>query len=227
MVCVDAARLRRSVVRRFVAAAVVCGLMLFGPAGTLRYWQAWVYLALLFSLIAGIVAHFLKHDPEVLERRMRTREKFAEQRLIMKLSLVVFFAPLVVPAFDRRCGWSSVPVAVVLAADALVVLAYAFFFLVLRENRYASRIVEIAEGQRVVTTGPYAIVRHPMYLAGLVLYAASPVALGSWWGLVASALLPISLVARILHEEKVLLAGLSGYREYTARTRWRLIPGVW
>jgi len=215
------------VVRRFAAAAVVCGLILFWPAGTLSYWQAWVYLALLFSLVGGIVSYFLKHDPELIERRMRTRELFAEQRLIIKLSLVVFFAPLLVPALDRRFGWSAVPVAAVIAADVLVALAYVLFFLVLRENRYASRIIEIQEGQRVVTTGPYALVRHPMYLAVLALYVATPVALGSWWGLLPSALLPVSLVARIRHEERVLLAGLDGYREYAERTRWRLIPHLW
>lgn len=222
-----AAALGRAAGRRVSAAFAVLGLMLFAAAGTLRFWQAWAYLALLLALVAGVLRYLMRRDPALLERRMRLREKAPEQRRIVARSVAVLLALFLVPGLDRRFGWSSVPVAAVLAADALVVLGYLLFLRVLRENPYASRIVEVEEGQRVVTTGPYAVVRHPMYVAVLLIYVATPLALGSFWGLAPAALIPGVLVARILSEERLLREKLDGYRAYAERTRYRLVPGVW
>jgi protein-S-isoprenylcysteine O-methyltransferase Ste14 len=224
---VEAASLRRTARRRLLAAFLVLALMLFLPAGTLRFWQAWAYLAIFLVLVTGAITYLVKHDPALLERRMRLREKAPGQRRIVVRSSVVFLALLVVPALDRRFGWSPVPVAAVVAADGLIVLGYALFLRVLRENPHASRIIEVEEGQRVVTTGPYAVVRHPMYVAVLLIYLATPLALGSFWGLAPAPLLVWALVARILGEERLLRENLDGYRAYAERTRYRLVPGVW
>jgi protein-S-isoprenylcysteine O-methyltransferase Ste14 len=157
---------------------------------------------------------------------MRTREKEPGQSLIVKLGWVWLLA-LLVPGFDYRFGWSHVPTALVLAADVLVLLGYIGFFLVLRENSYASRVIEVDEQQKVITTGPYAIVRHPMYAAISVLWAFTPLALGSYWATIGGLLIVPILVARILNEEQVLTRELAGYADYMQKTRFRILPGVW
>jgi protein-S-isoprenylcysteine O-methyltransferase Ste14 len=219
--------LTRRVLVRLAAAIALLAAVLFLPAGTLRFWEAWVYLAVLLTPISLTMAYFLKHDPELVERRMRTREKEARQRLIMRLGWIYFLAAFTLPGFDRRYGWSSVPAVVVVGADVVVLLAYGLFVLVLKENSYASRIIEVEPQQRVITTGPYAFVRHPMYAAALLMYIFSPLALGSYWAMIPSILLLWLLVARIRNEESVLLRELQGYREYTQKTRYRLVPHVW
>lgn len=213
--------------RRWFVAILILGLVIFVPAGTLDYWQAWAYIVLLGSASLCFIGYYLKRDPELILRRMKAHEKEREQRKIIWVSLPLFVAVFVVPGLDRRFLWSSVPTGIVLAAEGTILLGYLLFVLVMRENRYASRVVEVAQGQRVITTGPYAIVRHPMYVALLMMYLATPVALGSYWGIAASVWLVFILVARIRNEEKVLLAGLTGYGEYCSMTRYRLIPRVW
>ncbi len=202
-------------------------LIFFVPAGTLRYWQAWLYMAVLLVPMAGVMIYFLKHDPELMERRMRTREKERPQKAVIALSYPAFLAAFLVPGFDRRFGWSSVPPVLVVATDLVVLAGYALFILVIRENRYASRVVEVEAGQEVVTTGPYAVVRHPMYVANILIYMASPLALGSFWALIPAVVTPCVMVARILNEEKVLRERLPGYAEYLDKVRYRLVPGIW
>jgi len=201
--------------------------MLFLPAGTFHYWQAWGYLAILTIPMVLVMTYLIRKDPELLERRMRMREKEAEQRSIIKLSILFFFAAFLIPGFDKRFGWSSVPIEVIIIADAIVVGGYLLFALVLRENRYASRIIEVEKKQKVIATGPYAVVRHPMYSGALLMYGFSPLALGSYWGMIPNALLLIIIVARIRNEEKVLNQKLEGYREYTQKVKYRLAPGIW
>ena len=138
-----------------------------------------------------------------------------------------FFAAFLIPGFDKRFGWSSVPLEVIIIADAIVVGGYLLFVIVLRENRYASRIIEVEKKQKVITTGPYAFVRHPMYSGVLLMYGFSPLALGSYWGMIPNALLILLIVARIRNEEKVLKQELEGYREYTQKVKYRLVPGIW
>lgn len=212
---------------RLIGGAVVLGVTLFLAAGTVRYWQAWIFLFLLFgSMTTVLIILFLK-DPDLLERRMKAKEKERAQKRIQALIAPVLMAVWLIPGFDVRWGWSSVPVPVVVLADALFLVGYIFFFRVLRSNSYAARVVEVERGQNLMTTGPYAVIRHPMYAAILLIYPAIPVALGSYWGLVGALPLPFLLAMRIRNEEKVLLRDLPGYEAYTQETRYRLVPFIW
>jgi protein-S-isoprenylcysteine O-methyltransferase Ste14 len=211
----------------FLAAFAVIALALFVPAGTLDYWQAWLYIAVVMLPAAIVVTYFLKRDPAFLERRLSTREKEAKQQLIIKLSLPIFIIGFLLPGLDRRFGWSHVPFELAIAANAVVFLSYMLIFLVFKENSYASRTVQVEKGQKVVSTGPYAIVRHPMYLGSMFMYLATPIALGSYWALPPFVLMVPVFVFRILSEEEVLRRGLKGYKEYCKKVRYRLIPFVW
>jgi protein-S-isoprenylcysteine O-methyltransferase Ste14 len=227
MVSGDVVLLRKTLLIRFSAAFIVLALILFLTAGSLYYWQAWVYLGVLFIPLVYVVNYFLKRDPAFLERRMRVQEKERSQKRIQTFGSILFFLGFLIPGLDYRYGWSIVPIPLVLAADAVVFLGYFFIFLVFRENSYASRIVEVEAGQRVITTGPYTLIRHPMYLGVILMFLATPLALGSWWSLPVFLLLPISLVFRIRNEEELLVRELPGYAEYCEKVRYRLIPLVW
>jgi protein-S-isoprenylcysteine O-methyltransferase Ste14 len=223
----DGRRMKRGIAIRFAFMPFILGAMFFGPAGTFRYWQAWIYMTILLIPMFGLLVYFLKKDPMVLERRLRTKEKESRQKLILILGWPSILGTFFLPGFDRRFGWSAVPPALVIVADVIVLAAYLSFFLVLRENRFAGRTVEVEGEQRVITTGPYSVVRHPMYAAFMPLYVFTPLALGSFWGLVPALLMPIVFVARISDEERVLSRGLEGYKEYVGRVKYRLIPGIW
>ncbi|MFC2043042.1 methyltransferase family protein [Chloroflexota bacterium] len=212
---------------RFLGAILVLSAMFFLPAGTLAYYEAWGYLAILFIPMLFVLFYLLKNDPGLLARRMKTREREAEQKLIIKLSFIPFLLAFLLPGFDKRFGWSNVPVGMVAMADILVLLGYGIVFLVFRENRYASRVVEVEQEQTVISSGPYAMIRHPMYLGSLLLYILSPLALGSYWAMIPAILIIPVIIARIRNEESVLARDLSGYQEYMQKTRYRLIPGMW
>jgi protein-S-isoprenylcysteine O-methyltransferase Ste14 len=212
---------------RFIPGFFVLGGMFFLPAGTFAYWEAWTYIAVLFIPMFFVFIYLVKKEPELLARRMKMKEKEAEQKLIIKLSYIPFLVAFLLPGLDKRFGWSNVPVVVVLIADILVLLGYGIFFLVLKENPYASRIVEVEPEQTVITSGPYARVRHPMYSGVLLLYIFSPLALGSYWAIIPTIFIIPVILARILSEEKILLRDLDGYEEYMQKTRYRLIPGIW
>jgi len=220
-------RLAITALVRLVAAFVILLGFFLLSAGTVAYWEAWAYMTVLFVPMTLVLVYLFWKDPGLLERRMRTREREAEQGLVVKLGSLCYLLIFLLPGFDRRFGWSEVPVVAVVVADILFLLGYGLFVLVLRENSYASRVVEVEEGQRVITTGPYAIVRHPMYVAVIVIFVATPVALGSWWAVLPALPLIALLVARIRNEEKVLLRELEGYSEYSQVTKYRLIPGAW
>ena len=199
----------------------------FLPAGTWSYWEAWVYLVILFTPMIGVMAYLIRNDPKLLQRRLQLKERRVEQKNILKLSYPLFILFFLLPGFDKRFGWSGASVGAVIAADFLALLGYGIFFLVLRENSYASRIIEVQAGQKVISSGPYAIIRHPMYLGVMLLYMFSPLALGSWLSMILTLpLIPI-LVFRIRDEEKALELELEGYKEYMQKTRYRLIPGIW
>ena len=219
--------LARKVYVRIALILPVLWAIFFIPAGTLAYWEAWLYLAVILIPFAVVVRYFLKKNPEFLERRMQTREREPAQRQLIGLSLLWFILAFILPGLDRRFGWSDVSVPVVLAADLLVLLGYGIIVLVFRENQYASRTVQVEQGQQVITTGPYALVRHPMYVGTMVMYLASPLALGSYWALIPALLIIPILVIRIVNEEKVLVRDLPGYPEYRQATRYRLLPGIW
>lgn len=215
------------VVFRFVLAIVVLGLVFFLSAGTLTYWHAWVYCGILFIPMFFVLLYLLKNDPALLERRMRMKEKARPQKLVIKLATCVYAFACLIPGFDYRFKWSSVPIVLVITSDIIVFLGYLLFFLVLRENSYASRVVEVEKGQQVISSGPYAFIRHPLYLAVLIMLFFSPIALGSFWALITVIPMPLLLAFRIKDEEGLLVKELVGYQEYTQRVRYRLIPMIW
>lgn len=219
--------LSKRVYLRIAIAFPVLALLLFLPAGTLNYWQAWVYLGVLFIPMAFVFGWMLQNMPDLLERRMHMKEREPAQKKIILFTFPYFLLAFLLPGLDQRFGWSDVPAWLALAANGLVFLGYMITVAVFRANRYASRVVEVDEQQQVIDSGPYALVRHPMYTGATLMYLASPLALGSYWAMIpALAIIPI-LVARALNEEQVLSRELAGYKEYMQRVRWRLIPYVW
>ena len=174
-----------------------------------------------------IMFYFLKKAPELLARRMKFKEKEAEQKLIIKLSLIPFLLAFVLPGIDKRLGWSEISVPIIVAADVFVIIGYMFVFLVFKENQFASRVIEVEKGQKVIQSGPYRLVRHPMYLGSMLMYIASPLALGSYWAIIPALFIIPIYIARILNEESVLTKELEGYSEYKLKTRYHLVPGIW
>jgi protein-S-isoprenylcysteine O-methyltransferase Ste14 len=221
------AGLKKQVYLRLIAAPVVLGLMLFVPAGSFFYWQAWLYCGVIFVPLVFAVRYFLRNDPELLERRMKMQEKEGGQQCIVNISAVIFLIGFLLPGLDYRFGWSAVPGALVLAADAIVFLGYLITFLTLRENSFASRIIEVDKEQKVIATGPYAYIRHPMYLGTIIMFLFTPLALGSFWAVIPFLALPAFIVFRILDEEAVLRRELPGYQEYCGTVRYRLVLGIW
>lgn len=211
----------------FLFGLLTTGAMLFLPAGTLDYYGAWLFVFLLFTpiFIVGIVL-FLR-NPALLHKRLEMREREKEQRGVVSLSGLLLVFSLVLSGFDFRFGWSLVPDAVVVLASVLLLVGYVLYAEVLRENVYLSRVVEVQEGQIVIDTGLYGIVRHPMYLAVSLLYIAIPLVLGSWWALLPMSLCVLLLLVRIKNEELLLHQGLPGYTEYTKRVQYRMIPFLW
>jgi protein-S-isoprenylcysteine O-methyltransferase Ste14 len=205
-------------------------LLLFVPARTIHYWQAWVYLSIFTGASLFTTLYLMRKDPALLKRRMRggpMAEKRAVQKFIMLCALVGFVALLVVPALDHRFGWSSVPPYGVALGDLLVAIGLYFVFLVYRENTFTSATIEVAKNQKVITTGPYAIVRHPMYASGFLYLLGTPLALGSYWGLLALAAMMPFLIWRLFDEERFLANNLPGYSEYQTKVRHHLVPFVW
>lgn len=201
--------------------------MFFIPAGTLDYWQAWLYLASFFVPAALILAYFSAASPEFLERRMQYGEKEKQQQLVQIAGGLIFIAGFLLPGLDRRFGWSSVPVELVLAADLLAIIGYALIFWVFKVNSFAGRTIRVEKGQKVISNGPYSAVRHPMYLGGSLMYLATPIALGSYVAIFPFLLWLPLICYRIKNEEEVLCRELKGYREYMKKVKYRIIPGVW
>ena len=214
----------------FLRAALVVptlALIIMLPAGRWNYWQGWMYILTLIIPMFFIFPYLLKNDPALLERRMRMREKEAVQRKIVSLSYLYFLVAFILPGLDIRFSWLNVPPIVSIIADVFAFAGYMVFFWVLVTNSFVSRVVEVETNQRVISTGPYAFVRHPMYSGVIIMYLASPVALGSYWALLPAVLIVPLLIARIYNEEQVLLRDLPGYKEYTQSVVFRLIPGIW
>jgi protein-S-isoprenylcysteine O-methyltransferase Ste14 len=225
-------QLSQSKVIKLVGSRLILGIpalfiILFLPAGTFAFWEAWVYLAILLIPMSFIMFYFLKKAPEILVRRMKFKEKEVEQKLIIKIAYIPFLLAFILPGIDKRLGWSNVPIALIVTAEIFVFIGYAVFFLVIKENQFASRIIEVEKGQKVIQSGPYRFVRHPMYLGAILMYVASPLALGSYWAVIPAVFIIPIFIARILNEESVLIKDLEGYADYRLRTRYRLIPGIW
>ncbi|MBP1761635.1 MAG: Isoprenylcysteine carboxyl methyltransferase [Firmicutes bacterium] len=205
---------------------IVMGLVLFLPAGSFRFWQAWILWSIFSILTLFITAYFLKKDPGLLSRRMNVKEK-EPQPLIIRILSILAMLTYVVPGFDFRFHWSAVPVWLVIVANIMVFLGYVLIIAVFRENSYASTVIQVEEEQQVISTGLYAMVRHPMYLGLLIMELFTPLALGSYWALIFAILFIPTNVSRIKKEEAVLLHGLPSYKEYLLKTRYRLIPFIW
>lgn len=202
-------------------------LIIILPAGRWDYWQGWMYIATLFIPMFFVLAYFIKNDPALLERRMRMREKESAQRKIIAVSYLYFLVAFILPGLDVRFGWSNVPALVSILANLVVFAGYMIFVWVMTVNSFLSRTVQVDAGQTVVSTGPYAIVRHPMYFGVSLMYIASPLALGSYWALIPALVIVPLLAARILNEEEVLLRELAGYAAYRQKVKYRLLPGIW
>jgi protein-S-isoprenylcysteine O-methyltransferase Ste14 len=214
----------------FASLILFLAIALFAPAGTLRFWQAWLYLFLFASSSAAITIYLWKRDQALLSRRVSAgpvAEKTRAQQIIQLFASMGFLAILVVPSLDRRFSWSHVPLWIVLAGDLLVVLGFYIVFKVFCANTFTGATVEVTEQQTVISTGPYAFVRHPMYSGALIMLLGTPLALASWWGLIAFVLMVALIVLRLLDEEKLLLTNLPGYAEYVTKVKYRLLPPVW
>ena len=202
-------------------------LLLFIPAGTLRYSGGWLFIALLFipMLIMGFV--LIRKDPALLEKRLNAKETQNEQKGVVAVSGIMFLAGFILAGLDRRFGWTSIPGWAVAAGAVIFLVGYLMYAEVMRENSYLSRTVEVQSGQKVIDTGLYGIVRHPMYTATILMFLAMPVILGSLVSLAVFLIYPVVIVRRIGNEEEVLEKGLEGYTEYKKKVKYRLVPFIW
>jgi protein-S-isoprenylcysteine O-methyltransferase Ste14 len=216
--------------RTFLLGAIALGILLFLPAWTLAYWQAWVFIVVFMASVNAIGVYLSLKDPALLERRKKVgpgEEQSIAQRIIMSLAIISSLGLLVFCAFDHRFAWSAVPAPVSVVGDVLVALGLLINLVVFRENTYGASTIKVEEGQKVISTGLYARVRHPMYVGVLVMIMGIPLALGSWWGLAILAITTPVLAWRIIDEEKLLSNDLAGYKEYTQKVRYRLVPYLW
>lgn len=214
----------------FIQLILMLGICLFVPAWSFNFWQAWVYMTIFCGSAAFTTFYLWKKDPELLERRTAAgpgAEKEKTQKVIQAIASVFFLAFLIVPSLDHRFGWSKVPVYFVVLGDVLVALGYFFIFLVFKENTFAAAIIKVSADQRVITTGPYRLVRHPMYSGALLMLLGTPLALGSWWALPIFIPFLLIIIWRLLEEEKFLSDKLPGYKEYCIKVRYRLVPLIW
>lgn len=220
-------KLFASALAKFVLGAVVVGLLVFVPAGTVAWWRGWLFMAILFVPMFGAGLVMMAKAPDLLRKRLDAKEDEDAQKSVIALSAVMFIAAFVVAGLGCRFGWPQLPDWASWAGAVVFLGSYALYAEVMRENAYLSRTIEVQEGQRVVDTGLYGVVRHPMYSATLLLFLSMPIVLGSAFSFVIMLLyLPI-IAKRIRNEEEVLAEGLPGYREYMSRIKWRLVPGIW
>lgn len=209
---------------------IVIAMSLFLPAWTLDYWQAWGFLAVFGVSVFAITLYLMKKDQKLLERRVNggpSAEKEKLQQIIQSLAGIAFIAIFVLSALDHRFGWSVVSMYLVVAGDILVALGLLFVFFVFKENTFTSATIEVDTDQKVISTGPYALVRHPMYIGAFVMLVGVPISLGSWWGLLAVIPVILVIIWRLFGEEKFLTKNLSGYSEYLKKVRYRLVPFIW
>jgi protein-S-isoprenylcysteine O-methyltransferase Ste14 len=212
---------------KFLFGLILVGLLIFLPAGSFAYLNGWLFMGVLFipMFIAGII--MMIKNPELLKKRLNAREKQGEQALVVKLSGLMFLGGFIIAGLGFRFKWYALPKTAVVIATVIFLLAYILYAEVLRENTYLSRTVEVQENQKVIDTGLYSIVRHPMYSVTLVLFLAIPIILGSLYSFLIFLLYPFVIIARIKNEEKLLTKELSGYREYKQKVKYRLIPFIW
>lgn len=212
---------------KYIAGIILVGLLVFLPAGSLKYTEGWVFMGVLFVPMFFLGSILLVKAPDLLSKRLNDKEQESEQKKVVGLSAVMFLAGFILCGLDHRFDWSSIPMSVVIAAAVIMFAGYIMYMEVMRENAYLSRTIEVQENQKVIDTGLYGIVRHPMYLATVIMFLSMPVVLGSWIGFIVFAAYPLLLVKRIRNEEDVLKEGLGGYSEYMSKVRYRMIPFIW
>lgn len=212
---------------KMLSGMLIVGLVLFLPAGSWNYFNGWLFCGLLFLPMLVLGALLLWKAPALLEKRLNTKEQEKTQMAVVAVSSLLFLAAFVAAGLDFRFGWTHVPIWLVCLAAVLQLAAYGLYAEVMRENAWLSRTVEVQENQKVIDTGLYGIIRHPMYTATILLFLAMPLVLGSWVSFAIMLLYPVVIVFRIRNEEQVLEAGLAGYREYKQRVRYRLLPFIW
>lgn len=210
-----------------LSSLLIIGCCLFIPAGTLSYWNGWLFLISIFIPVIIVFVYLLINDPGLLAKRLKTREEVKEQRLIQKIGVIPVVIGFLLPGFDFRFKWSNVPVWLVVIGVILIILGYVLFIMVIKQNSYASRVIEIQQNQKVIDTGLYSVIRHPMYLAGIIIMLFSPVILGSFYGMIPMIFYAIIIIFRIYNEEEVLKKGLEGYNEYLKKVKYRLVPFIW
>lgn len=221
----------RSLVARLIIRTLIffilLAALLFIPAGSIHYWQAWVFIAVISWPMPFSSIYFMKRDPQLVERRLRTKEPDSEQKTIIRYAQWMTLVAMLIPGLDHRFGWSRVPLWLTILSLAVVSAGDLLTIWVMKENSFASRTVQVEEGQTVISTGPYRLVRHPMYFGALLMMVFTPLGLGSWWALPGFVLIIPFFVLRLLREEKTLRQDLPGYSEYCLRTRFRLVPLLW
>jgi protein-S-isoprenylcysteine O-methyltransferase Ste14 len=219
----------RKTIFGFIQLHVILGILLFMSAGSITYWQGWAYLGV-FLACNLLTLYLINYDQKLLESRLNagpTAEKEKSQKIILSFASLFVIGLIFIPGLDFRFHWSQVPLEAVVIANAGIALGFLIVFFVFRESSYASAIIEVSDEQQVVSTGPYSIVRHPMYTGGLLLFLFTPIALGSYWALLLFPPLTTVIILRLLDEEKFLSEHLSGYQEYSQKIPYRLIPFIW
>ncbi len=220
-------------VKSFIGLAqliIVLAVLLFLPAWSFNYWQAWLFLLVFSISVFLITLFFLRADPKLIESRLKAgpgAEQQTSQKIIQALASIFFILPFIIASLDHRFGWSNIPTYLAILGDIFVVSGLFFVFLVFRENTFTSATIELRDEQQVISTGPYALVRHPMYAGAFIMLLGVPLALGSWWALIPVFLLFAAIVCRLLEEEKFLTRNLSGYAAYRQKVHYRLIPFIW
>ena len=216
-----------SALTKFIFGVLLVGTLIFLPAGSLRYFGGWLFFALLFIPMLLLCAVLLIKAPELLKKRLNVKEKMGAQSVIVSLSALIFICGFVVAGLDYRFGWTKIPLWATVTACLVFLISYALYAEVMRENAYLSRTVEVVEGQKIIDTGLYGLVRHPMYLASVFMFLSIPIILGSLWSLLCFSPYVLLICLRIISEEKLLLQELDGYAEYKKRVRYRLLPFIW
>jgi protein-S-isoprenylcysteine O-methyltransferase Ste14 len=227
---IDTSKLKRRTILGFVLTTVIFEMLLFGTAGSFNYWQGWLYSIITFVFLGGSAIYLWKRDPALLERRTKVGavdEKEKGEKIVQIIAVLGSILIAVIPALDYRFDWSHVPLYIVILGAIFLIIGYYLVFLVFKVNSFASTTVEVAIDQKVISTGPYGVVRHPMYLGALIALVGTPLSLGSWWGLIILIPYVPGIIWRLLDEEKFLSKNLPGYDEYRQKVRYRLIPLLW
>ena len=214
-------------ISRFLMGLIFCGLLLFLPAGTFKFWNAWLFIGLLFIPMIFVALILFIKNPKLLEKRLRGKEKENTQKLVILTTLVIFILGFIIAGLNFRFNWMHLPLWLIIFASIILLISYGFYAEVMRENTYLSRTVEVQENQKVIDTGLYGIIRHPMYSATIFLFLSIPLVLGSLYSFIIFLFIPFVLVKRIKNEEKILENGLEGYKEYKQKVKYRLIPFIW